>query len=119
MRDNGTKIRVLAAQRAGVPLLLGSAGTAGGEPHIAVVKDVLDEIAAQEGLSFPLTIMHAEQGKTYLKQRLHGGRIKPLKPAPPFDKGVIDHAERVVGMMGTEPLDLGTAVKSWRKRRQR
>lgn len=108
------RLMLLAARRAGIPLLLGSAGTAGGKPHIAMVKDVLYEIATQERLSFPLAIIHAEQDKKYLKQRLRAGRIKPLKPEPPFDEGVIDRAERIVGMMGSEPylraLDQGAQV---------
>jgi hypothetical protein len=68
-----------AARQAGIPLLLGSAGTAGGAPHVAIVKDILCEIAAEEGLSFPLALIHTEQDKSYLKQRLREGRIKPLK----------------------------------------
>jgi Acyclic terpene utilisation family protein AtuA len=108
------RLMLLAARPAGIPLLLGSAGTAGGEPHIAIVKDILCEIAAEEGLSFPLASIHAEQDKTYLKRRLREGRIKPLKPAPPFDAAAIDRAERIVGMMGAEPylraLDEGAAV---------
>jgi hypothetical protein len=96
------------------PLLLGSAGTAGGVPHIAIVKDILCEIAGEEGLRFPLAIIQAEQDKSYLKQRLREGRIKPLKPAPAFDEAVIDRAECIVGMMGSEPylraLDQGSEV---------
>jgi hypothetical protein len=84
------RLTLLAARQAGIPLLLGSAGTAGGAPHVAIVKDLLYEIAAEEGLSFPLAIIHAEQDKTYLKRRLREGRIKPLKPAPLFDEVVID-----------------------------
>jgi hypothetical protein len=97
------RLMLLAARHAGIPLLLGSAVTAGGEPHIPLVKDILYGIAVQDGLSFPLVVIHAGQDKTYLKRRLQEGRIKPLKPAPPFDAGVIDRAERIVGMMGSEP----------------
>jgi hypothetical protein len=97
------RLMLLAVRQAGIPLLLGSAGTAGGAPHVAMVKDILYEIAAEEGLSFSLAIIHAEQDKTYLKQRLREGRIKPLKPAPPFDEAGIDRAERIVGMLGSEP----------------
>jgi hypothetical protein len=108
------RLMLLAARQAGIPLLLGSAGTAGGIPHVAVVKEILCEIAAEERLSFPLAIIQAEQDKTYLKQRLREGRIKPLKPAPPFDAAVIDRASRIVGMMGSEPylraLDQGAEV---------
>lgn len=98
------RLMLMAARRAKIPLLLGSAGTAGGEPHIGIVKEIILEIAAEENLSFPLALIHSEQDKTYLKKRLGEGRIKPLKPAPEFDKAVIDRAVRIVGMMGEEPF---------------
>jgi hypothetical protein len=62
------RLMLLAARRAGIPLLLGSAGTVGGAPHINIVKDILCEIAAEEGLSFPLAIIQAEQDKVYLSR---------------------------------------------------
>jgi hypothetical protein len=46
------RLMLLAARQAGIPLLPGSAGTAGGAPHVAIVKDILCEIAAEEGLRF-------------------------------------------------------------------
>jgi hypothetical protein len=57
----------LAAQQAGIPLLQGSAGTAGGTPHVAVVQEIQCEIAAEEELRFRIAIIHAEQDKAYLK----------------------------------------------------
>ncbi len=108
------RLMLLAARKAGIPLLLGTAGTAGGEPHLAIVRKIIEDIAAEEGLKFPMAIIHSEQSKDYLKKRLREGRIKPLKPAPDFDEGVIDRAERIVGMMGEEPylkaLDNGAEV---------
>jgi hypothetical protein len=108
------RLMLLAARKAGIPLLIGSAGTAGGEPHVAAVRRIVEEIAREEGLKFPMAIIHAEQDKDYLKKRLREGRIKPLKPAPDFDEGVIDRAERIVGMMGEDPylraIDKGAEV---------
>lgn len=108
------RLMLLAARKAGIPLLIGSAGTAGGTPHVAAVRRIVEEIAREEGLKFPMAIIHAEQDKDYLKKRLREGRIKPLKPAPDFDEGVIDRAERIVGMMGEDPylraLDKGAEV---------
>jgi hypothetical protein len=40
------RLMLLAARQAGILRLLDSAGTAGGEPHIAIVRDILCEIAA-------------------------------------------------------------------------
>lgn len=108
------RLMLLAARKAGIPLLIGSAGTAGGTPHVAAVRRIVEEVAREEGLKFPMAVIHAEQNKDYLKKRLREGRIKPLAPAPNFDEGVIDRAERIVGMMGEEPylraLDNGAEV---------
>lgn len=108
------RLMLRAARKAGIPLLMGTAGTSGGEPHLAAVRKIVEDIAAEEGLKFPMAIIHSEQNKNYLKKRLREGRIKPLKPAPEFDEGVIDRAARIVGMMGEEPylkaLDNGAEV---------
>jgi hypothetical protein len=108
------RLMLRAARRAGIPLLIGSAGTAGGTPHLARFRDILLRLAREEGLRFRLALIHAEQDKAYLKRRLHEGRIRPLAVAPPLDEEVIDRAERVVGMMGAEPflraLDEGAEV---------
>ncbi len=108
------RLMLLATRKAGIPLLIGSAGTAGGTPHVAAVKGIVEEIAAEENLKFPMAVINAEQDKDYLKKRLREGRIKPLDPAPDFDEGVIDRSARIVGMMGEEPfmkaLDNGAEV---------
>ncbi len=108
------RLMLLAAQKEKIPLLLGTAGTSGGHPHVAAAKEILLEIAEEEGLKFPLAVIHAEQDKTFLKKCFRQGRIKPLDPAPKFDEATIDNAERIVGMMGEEPflraLDNGAEV---------
>ena len=108
------RLMLRAARQADIPLLIGSAGTAGGAPHLARVRDIVLRIAQEEGLRFRLALIHAEQDKDTLKSRLAEGRIRPLAAAPPFDASVIDRAERIVGMMGAEPflqaLDEGAEV---------
>lgn len=108
------RLMLRAARAARIPLLIGSAGTAGGEPHLAMFRDLVHEIAREEDLHFKLALIHAEQDKSYLLRRLKEGRIRPLDPAPPFDAGVIERATRIVGMMGAEPylraLDNGAEV---------
>ncbi|HUF81684.1 MAG TPA: acyclic terpene utilization AtuA family protein [Burkholderiales bacterium] len=97
-----------------IPMMIGTCGGAGGEPHLQRCTEILHEIAREDRLSFKLAVIHSVQDKAYLKSRLAAGKIKPLGPAPALDEAIIDRAERVVGMMGPEPyaraLDAGAQV---------
>ena len=98
----------------GIPMMIGTCGGAGGEPHLQRCVEILRGIAREDRLSFKLAVIHAEQDKGYLKSRLAAGKIKPLATAPALDAATIDRAERIVGMMGPEPymraLDAGAQV---------
>jgi len=98
----------------GIPMIIGTCGGAGGEPHLQRCVSILRGIAREDGLKFKLAVIHAEQDKGYLKARLAAGRIAPLGPAPALDEATIERAERIVGMMGPEPymraLDAGAEV---------
>lgn len=98
------RLMLRAGRAAGVPVIIGSAGTAGGEPHLAFTREIVEEIAREEGLSFRLALIHAELDRSYLKAKLRAGRIRPLAPAPPFDEAVVEGAARIVAQMGAEPF---------------
>ncbi|GGE28414.1 hypothetical protein GCM10007276_02010 [Agaricicola taiwanensis] len=108
------RLMLLGARRNNIPLLIGTAGTAGGKANLDGVYEILQEIAEEEGLSFRLALIHSEQDKEFLKAKFRDGRIVPLKPAPHFDEAVIDRSAHIVGMMGAEPfqkaLDAGADV---------
>lgn len=98
------RLALLGAREKRIPLLIGSAGTAGGDINLAWTVNIAEEITREEGLHFKMAVIHSEQNKEYLKRKLAEGKIKPLKPAPPFDEAVIDKSEHIVGMMGAEPF---------------
>lgn len=98
------RIMLIGARRLNIPLLIGSAGTAGGRAHVNWFVDIVREISTEENLKFKLAVIHAEQDKAYLTRRLKEGRIKPLDPAPQFNEAVIDRSACIVGMMGAEPF---------------
>ena len=108
------RLMLLEGQRAGVPVIVGSAGTAGGDPHLSFTRSIVEEIANEEGLSFRLAVIHAELDRSYLKEKLRAGRVRPLQPAPVFDEEAVDRAARIVAQMGAEPfmaaLDAGAEV---------
>ena len=98
------RLMLLGARKLGVPLLIGSAGTAGADSQLDLMRELTEDIAAAERLQFKLALVYSEQDKSYLRRKMREGRIKPLHPAPEFDEAAIDRSEHIVGMMGAEPF---------------
>ena len=111
-RDLSLLLRGAVANK--IPMMIGTCGGAGGEPHLQICVDLLHEISREHGLHFKLAMIHSEQDKGWLKARLRSNRVHPLGVAPPLTDAVIDRAERIVGMMGPQPymaaLDAGAQV---------
>src|SRR6202047_2592026 len=93
-----------ARQRGGLPVLIGSAATAGGDVHVDWTLDIAREVAKENDLALRTAVIYSEQDKSYLKTLLRENRIRPLEPAPHIDEAVIDRSIRIVGMMGVETL---------------
>ncbi|MGZ5094682.1 MAG: acyclic terpene utilization AtuA family protein [Burkholderiales bacterium] len=98
----------------GIPMMVGTSGGAGGEPHLQACADIVREIAREHDLRFKMALIHSEQDKAFLKSRLKAGRIRALGRAQALTEATIDNAERIVGMMGPDPyraaLDAGAQV---------
>jgi hypothetical protein len=94
----------LARSQAGIPALIGSFGTAGTDGQVALALRLVEEIAAEEGLSLRVAAIRSEQDPAYLEALRSAGRILPLDPAPPLGPETFERSERIVGMMGVEPL---------------
>lgn len=111
-RDLQLMLRAARAQR--IPMVIGSCGGAGGEPHLQTVVSIVREIAREDGLRFRLAVIHAEQDKAWVKKKLREGQVKALRNVRELDDATIDRATRIVGMMGPEPfqraLDEGADV---------
>lgn len=95
---------LVSARRLGVPFLLGSAGSAGGEPHLRMTVDTVLEVAAKHRLSFKLAVIHAEVDKAWLGAKLRDGKVRPCGPVPELTEDRIENAARLVGQMGIEPF---------------
>ena len=98
------RLMLLAAVAAKVPCIIGTSGGAGGEPHLQDTADLVREIAREEGLSFRMALIHSEQSKESLIERIQNGATKPLGKMAPLDPATVERAERIVGMMGPEPI---------------
>ncbi len=94
----------------GIPMMIGTCGGAGGEPHLQACADIVREIAREHDLHFSMALIHSEQDKGFLKNRLQAGRVRALGRAQTLTTGMIDKAERIVGMMGPEPYRVALAA---------
>jgi hypothetical protein len=108
------RLMLNAAVRAGVPLVIGTSGGAGGAPHLDLVATMAREIAQEDGLHFKLALIQAEQDKASVKRRVAAGRVKALAHQAALTEEAIERSVRIVGMMGPEPfieaLDAGAQV---------
>ena len=98
------RLMLLAAVAARIPCIIGTAGGAGGEPHLQDTAELVREIAREEGLSFRMALIHSEQSKPSLAERIRLGQTRPLGKMPPLSEEVVERAERIVAMMGPEPF---------------
>ncbi|MDD2553703.1 MAG: acyclic terpene utilization AtuA family protein [Desulfotomaculaceae bacterium] len=101
-RDLNYLLEAAAANK--IPLLIGSAGGSGGEPHLKRDVDLIMEIAGQKDLHFRMAVIHAEVEREKVRDSLYRNKIKPLGPVPPLQEKDLDEAVRIVGQMGVEPL---------------
>lgn len=101
-RDIGLMLE--GALEKGIPMLIGSAGGGGSAPQVALVREVVEEIAAERGYRFKMAVIHADQSKDYLQSKRRDGKIEPLGPIEDLTEGTIEETHRVVGMMGVEPF---------------
>ena len=87
------------------PLIIGSASTAGGEPHIAKTLEVLQELAAEKNLQFRIAIIHSEVDKTFVKKKLQANKITPLgSHVDMLTEKMVENSTRIVGQMGVTPF---------------
>jgi hypothetical protein len=93
---------LIAARRHDIPLILGSAGSAGAAPHLAQTLDIIREIAREEGLSFALAVVPADVPRETVKTAIRHGRVRPFDTMPELTEEEVDGTANLVGQMGME-----------------
>ena len=96
-------ICMAAARQAGVPLLIGSCGTAGTDAGVDWTADIALEIAREQRASPRIALLYSEQDPAVLKAKLAEGKTRPLAPAGPLTEAAIDDCNHIVALMGFEP----------------
>lgn len=98
-----------AARQLDVPLLLGSAGTAGARPHLEATLAMVRDIARAEGLHFRLAWIHADMPRDVVKCAIRAHRVRPLGLIADLTEADADQAAHLVGQMGIEAFQRALA----------
>lgn len=85
-----------------IPVLIGSAGTAGARPHLDRTVRIVRDLAASNGWHFPLATVDSEVPADRVAQAYREGRLTPLTGAPEISEDTIRAAGHTVAMQGPE-----------------
>lgn len=100
----------LAARRAGVPLVVGSAGFGGATPHVDLVLGILDRIVREDGRPSRCAVIRSDVPASLVAAAAREKRLTPLAGAPEADADRIAVTDRIVAQMGTEPIAKALAM---------
>lgn len=105
--------RTLMAARAeaGVPLVIGTAGTCGTDSTVDWMYDITVELAAELGQSLKIARLYSSQPVARIAKAVQAGRVAPLTPAPELD---LSNLTNIVALAGAEhiqaALDTGADI---------
>lgn len=101
--------RALMAARAeaGVPLVIGTAGTCGTDATVDWMHDITVELAAELGQSLKIARLYSSQPVARIAEAVQQGRITPLTPAPDLD---LSDLSNIVALAGAEQIQAALAT---------
>lgn len=93
-----------ARAEAGVPLVVGTAGTCGTDSTVDWMYDITRELADELGQTVKVARVYSDQPRERVRAALARGRVQPLDPAPAVDEAAIDGMENIVALAGAEQI---------------
>ena len=87
-------------------LIIGSAGTAGGNIQVEKFLELFRQIKAENNLrDFKVAVVRSELDKDAIKKKLREGLISPMPGLiPPLTEDEVDRSSHIVAQMGVEPF---------------
>lgn len=99
-----------ARAEAGVPLVIGTAGTCGADATVDWMYDITLELAEELGQSLKIARLYSSQPAERVVAALAAGRIRPLDPAPPISAEKIAGLANIVALAGAEQVQAALAT---------
>ncbi len=101
---------IAARHQAGVPLVLGSAGTCGTDASLDWMLAITREIAAERGERLRVATLHSQQPAGRVRAALAAGRVHPLDAAPQISAELIASCSNIVALAGAEQIGAALAT---------
>lgn len=98
------RILLSAHAKTGIPVIVGTAGQAGGDLNVDWTRDILLELLQELGIAPRVAFLYSEQDKAHIKAFNQHGKVRPLPPMGPLQDTVVDSCEHIVALMGVEPF---------------
>ncbi len=95
---------MLARAEAGVPLVIGTAGTCGTDATVDWMAAITRELAEELGQSLKLALLYSSQPQGRVADALDDGRISALRPAPEISAESILGLSNIVALAGAEQI---------------
>jgi hypothetical protein len=87
-----------------IPLIIGSAGSAGAAAHLDATLEIIRDIARSDGLSFRMAVIRADTDRGMLIEAVRAGTVTGLDDMPALTEQDVAEAANIVGQMGTGPF---------------
>jgi len=87
-----------------VPLVIGSAGSAGAAPHLDATVEMMRRIAKEDGLRFRMAVIRADMDRMMLLEANRAGRLVSFDDMPLPTEADITDASQIVAQMGMGPF---------------
>ncbi|MDW4549139.1 acyclic terpene utilization AtuA family protein [Defluviimonas sp. D31] len=99
-----------ARAEAGVPLIIGTAGTCGADATVDWLFDITRDLAAELGQRLTVTRLYTGQDPADIATAFEAGRITPLPAAPEVDTDTIRACSNIVALAGAEQVAAALAT---------
>jgi hypothetical protein len=93
-----------ARAAAGVPLVIGTAGTCGADQTVDWMYDITCELAKELGQTLRVARLYSSQPAVRVVSAMAQGRITPLPPAPEVTREGLAAMTNIVALAGAEQL---------------
>ncbi len=99
-----------ARAEAGVPLIVGTAGTCGTDTTVDWMYEITCELAAELGQKVTVARLYSNQPAGRVAEAMAAGRVRPLDPAPDLAEADLPGMSNIVALAGAEQIAAALAT---------